>query len=153
MWLVNSLIIAFLTRLEQKKVLGFHFWEQETWAIAQVYRQASISFQSDLQKTRWLDDAMCYVNVSVSEWICGFHVAQPGVCCHGDVSSFLFMSPADDLSQGHINPAGLHLRQRGDESGFMYTSQHAYAHVDKQAHMQTQQSSELFHHDAWGNRL
>lgn len=47
------------------------------------------------------------------------------------------MSPADDLSQGHINPAGLHLRQRGDESGFMYTSQHARAHVDKQADART----------------
>lgn len=48
----------------------------------------------------------CVTLMCVSEWICGFHVVQPGVCCHGDVSSFLFMSPADDLSQGHINPAG-----------------------------------------------
>lgn len=47
------------------------------------------------------------------------------------------MSPADDLSQGHIIPAGLHLRQRGDESTFMYTIQHAHAHVDKQANMHT----------------
>lgn len=126
--------------------------------MAQVYSRASISFERDLQKARWLDDVMCYVNVCVSEWICGFHVAQPGVCCHGDVSSFLFMSPADDLSQGHINPAGPHLRQRGDESSFMYTSQHrharTHAYVDKQANMRTQTtrySCELLHHVAWGS--
>lgn len=55
---------------------------------------------------------VCFINVWHCVWICGFHMSQPGVCCHGNVSSFLFMNTASQVSQGHIPPAGPHLRQR-----------------------------------------
>lgn len=48
-------------------------------------------------------------------------MSQPGVCCHGNVSSFLFMNTASKVSQGHIPPAGPHLRQRVMSPLFKHT--------------------------------
>lgn len=41
------------------------------------------------------------------------------------------MSRAGDSSQGHISPAGPHLRQRGDEFAFMYMNKHADKHTQR----------------------
>lgn len=68
---------------------------------------------------------VCFINVWHCVWICGFHMSQPGVCCHGNVSSFLFMNMASEVSQGHTPPAGPHLRQRVMSPLFTHTFPHA----------------------------